>query len=78
MSTTATPIAASTPTAAHHANLSAFITFMERLGIVALTLAPAIAAPFASPRTAAIIEAEAPVAGALSGLLAQALAGKQP
>jgi hypothetical protein len=67
-STTNTPA----PTEAHHANLSIFLKLLERLGVVALTLAPAVAAPFVkNPQSAAILAAEAPIAQTLAQTLAQ-------
>jgi hypothetical protein len=74
--TTAAPVTP-VPTAQHHANFQSFLQILERLGIVALTLAPAVAAPFIkNPQTAAIVAAETPVAQALAGVLAQELAGQ--
>jgi hypothetical protein len=69
---TPTPV---TPTPAHHANLAALLAILERLGVIALTLAPAVAAPFVkNPQSAAILAAEAPIASALAQTLAASLA----
>lgn len=63
-----------TPTAAHHARLDSFLSVLERLGVIALTLAPAIAAPFVkNPQSQAILAAEAPIANQLAGVLAASI-----
>jgi hypothetical protein len=67
--------ATSAPTAQHHANLASFLAILERLGIIALTLAPAVAAPFVkNPESAAILAAETPIASALASALQASLA----
>lgn len=68
---TTDPTPTPAPTPAHHANLATFLSILERLGVVALTLAPAISAPFVkNPQSAAILAAETPVAQALAAALA--------
>lgn len=62
--TDTTNTAPATPTPEHHANL---FTFLQ----VLLHLAPAIAAPFVkNPNSAAILNAEAPIAIAIADALA--------
>jgi hypothetical protein len=69
--TVATPPA---PTPADHAKLHSFLTILERLGVIALTLAPAVAAPFVkNPNSVAILSAETPIAQSLAGALTQSL-----
>jgi hypothetical protein len=63
------------PTAQDHAKLHLLLALLERLGIAALTLAPAVAAPFVPAGTGqAVLAAATPVAQALAGALAQELA----
>lgn len=58
----APPSASASDTASHHARLDKFLAILERLTILAVTIGPAIARPLVPPATAAIIDAEAPVA----------------
>jgi hypothetical protein len=70
-----TPTVTPAPTAVHHARFDAFLAILERLGIVALAMAPAIAAPFAPAGTGqAILTAATPVSNALAAALAAELA----
>jgi hypothetical protein len=70
---TPTPTATPAPTAAHHATLNAFLAILERLGIIALTIAPAVSAPFLGPNASAIVAAETPVTQALAAELSTLL-----
>lgn len=58
----APPSASASDTAAHHARLDTFLAILKGLTILAVKLGPVIARPLVSPGTAAIIDAEAPVA----------------
>jgi hypothetical protein len=69
---TPAPVVAPAPTAQHHARLNAFLAILERLGLIALQLAPAIAAPFVGPQATAIIAAEGPPASAIADALLEA------
>lgn len=74
--TSATQVA--TPTAHDHAKMNTFLAILERFGIVALTLAPAVSAPFLGPNASAIITAETPAAQALASVLAADLQTRTP
>ena len=64
-----------TPTPQNHARFDAFLAILERLGIIALAIAPAVAAPFVpAGQGQAILAAATPASNAIASVLAQELA----
>ncbi len=58
------------PTAQHHARLDAFLAILERLGLVALAIAPAVAAPFVpAGQGQTVLTAVTPISASLAGVL---------